>query len=54
MDILVNRLIDLMGKVFINGPGDLGSIPGSVIPKTLKLYLVPLCLTSAIYGVYQG
>ena len=26
----------LVGRVFANGPGDLGSIPGRVIPKTLK------------------
>ena len=24
----------LVGRVFTNGPGDLGSIPGRVIPKT--------------------
>ena len=24
----------LVGKVFANGPGDQGSIPGGVIPKT--------------------
>ena len=29
-----NRLIGLYGKVFANGPGDLGSIPGQVIPNT--------------------
>ena len=28
-----------MGRVFANGPGDLGSIPGRVIPKTLKMVL---------------
>ena len=28
------RLIGLVGRVFANGPGDLGSIPGRVIPKT--------------------
>ena len=27
-------LISLVGRVFGNGPGDLGSIPGRVIPKT--------------------
>ena len=27
-----------VGRVFANGPGDLGSIPGRVIPNTLKLY----------------
>ena len=29
-----------MSRVFANGPGDLGSIPGRVIPKTLKIVLV--------------
>ena len=28
-----------MGRVFAYGPGDLGSIPGHVIPKTLKMLL---------------
>ena len=28
-----------VGKVFPNDPGDLGSIPGRVIPKTLKMVL---------------
>ena len=28
-----------MGRVFANGLGDLGSIPGRVIPKTLKMVL---------------
>ena len=31
-----NRLV---GRLFANGPGDLGSIPGRVIPKTLKMVL---------------
>ena len=35
----VHRLIGLVGRVFANGPGDLGSIPGHVIPKTLKMVL---------------
>ena len=26
-----------MGRMFANGPGDLGSILGRVIPKTLKM-----------------
>ena len=40
------RLIGLVGRVFANGPGHLGSIQGHVIPKTLKWYLIPLpCLT---------
>ena len=28
-----------MSRVFANGPGDQGSIPGRVIPKTLKMIL---------------
>ena len=39
------QLIGLVDWVFANGPGDLGSIPGRVIPKTLKWYLIPPCLT---------
>ena len=31
---LKNRLIGQVDRVFINGPGHLGSIPGRVIPKT--------------------
>ena len=31
-----NWLIDLVGRVFANVPEDLGSIPGHIIPKTLK------------------
>ena len=32
-------------QMFTNDPGDLGSILGHVIPKPLKWYLIPLCLT---------
>ena len=28
-----------MSRVFANGPGDLGSIPGQLIPKTQKMVL---------------
>ena len=31
--------IGLAVRVFANGPGDLGSIPGRVIPKTQKMVL---------------
>ena len=31
------RGLSIMVKVFANGPGDLGSIPGRVIPKTQKV-----------------
>ena len=37
--VLFDLLIDLVGRVFDNGPEDLGSIPGRVIPKTLKMVL---------------
>ena len=32
-------LIGLVGRVFAKDPGDQGSIPGRVIPKTLKMVL---------------
>ena len=32
-----NRLIGLVGWVFANGLGDMGSIPDRVIPKTFKI-----------------
>ena len=31
--------IGLVGRVFANGPGDQVSIPGHVMPKTLKMVL---------------
>ena len=31
--------IGIMVRVFANSPGDLGSIPSRVIPKTLKMVL---------------
>ena len=33
------QIIGLVGRVFANGLGDQGSIPGLVIPKTLKMVL---------------
>ena len=39
MQINSYRLPGLVGRVFANGPGDMGSIPGHVIPKTLKMVL---------------
>ena len=40
-----------MGKVFANGLGDLGSIPGRVIPKTLKMVLDTSLLNTQQYKV---
>ena len=37
--VYIYRLFGLVGRVFANGPGDLGSMPGRVIPKTLKMVL---------------
>ena len=41
-----------MGGVFANGPGDQGSVPGWVIQKTQKWYLMPprLILNIIRYG----
>ena len=37
--IYIIRHIGQVGRVFANGPADLDSIPGRVIPKTLKMVL---------------
>ena len=37
--------------VFANGPGDLGSIPGRVIPKPLKMVLDTTLLNTQHYKV---
>ena len=39
------------GCVFANGPGDLDSIPGRVIPKTLKMELDTTLLNTQYYKV---
>ena len=39
-----------MVRVFANGPGDLGSIPGRIIPKTLKMVLDAALLSIIRYG----
>ena len=41
----------VMGLVFANGPGDMGSIPGRVIPKTLKMELDTTLLNTQHYKV---
>ena len=47
----LTQAIDLMSRVFANGPGDRGSIPGRVIPKTLKMVLDVALLNSQHYKV---
>ena len=45
------RLIGLVVRVFTDGPGDLGSIPGHVIPKTFKMVLDTSLLNTQINKV---
>ena len=49
--IKVNRAFGLMSRVFANGPGDRGSIPGRVIPKTQKIVLDAALLNTQHYKV---
>ena len=43
--------IGIMVRVFAHGPGDLGSIPGWVLPKTLKMVLDVSLLNTQHYKV---
>ena len=45
------RLIGPVGRVFANGLWDLDSIPGRVIPKTLKMVLDTSLLNTQQYKV---
>ena len=47
-----NRYIGLIGRVFINGPGDRGSISGPVIPKTKNMELDASLLNTYHYKVW--
>ena len=44
-------IINIMVRVFTNGPGDLRSIPGQVIPKTQKKLLDASLLNTPHYKV---
>ena len=46
-----NQAIGLMSRAFANGPGDQGSIPGPVIPKTHKMILDASLLNTPHYKV---
>ena len=48
---VLNQLIGLVGRVFANGPGDLGSILGRVTPKTLRMVLDTSLLNTQEYKV---
>ena len=43
--------IGLTNRVFVNGQGDRGSIPGRVIPKTQKMVLDAALLNTQHYEV---
>ncbi len=47
----MHQLIGLVDRVFANGPGDLGLIPGRVIPKTKKMVLDTSLLSTQHYKV---
>ena len=49
--IYIYIYICLVGRVFANDPGDWGSIPGWVIPKTLKMVLDTSLLNTQQYKV---
>ena len=51
MYYLLNQLIGLEGRMFANSPGDLGLIPGRVIPKTFKMALDISLLNTQQYKV---
>ena len=46
------QVICLVCRVLVNGPGDRGSIPGRVIPKTLKMVLDTSLLNIQHYKVH--
>ena len=50
-NIFINVKLGPAVRVFANGPGDLGSIPGRVIPKTLKMELDTTLLNTQHYKV---
>ena len=51
MVVNFNRAVGLMSKVLANGPGDRGSIPVGVIPKTFKMVLDTALLNTQHYNV---
>ena len=48
---LIIQAIALMNRMFTNDPGDRGSIPGWVIPKTQKMVLDAALLNTQHYKV---
>ena len=48
---MANWSMGLISRVFANGPGDKGSIPGRIIPKTQKMVLDAVLLNTEHYKV---
>ena len=51
LNVQMSLSCGLMSRVFANGPGDQGSIPGRVIPKTQKMVLDATLLSTQHYKV---
>ena len=49
--LFMHRFFGPLGRVFANGPGDLGSIPDRVIPNTLKMVLDTVFLNTQQYKI---
>ena len=48
---IMPHFFGLVSRVFANGPEDLGSVPGCVIPNTLKMVLDTSLLITQQYKV---
>ena len=51
LSLFLSLSLSLMGRVLTNDPGDLGSIPGHVISKTIKMVLDTPLLNTQQYKV---
>ena len=49
---IYKSVIGLVSRVFDNGPGDLDSVPGRIMPKTLKMVLDTSLLNNQQYKVH--
>ncbi len=47
----IYSILGLMNRMFAKGPGDRGSIPGRVMPKTQKMVLDAALLSTQHYKV---
>ena len=49
--VKLTQVVFISSLVFANGPGDMGSIPGRVIPKTQKMVFDATLLNTQSYKV---